>query len=90
MPLRDIYGLSLPGPPPDGQAPPEPQDAVGACAWSDDGLLAFSQNSNKPAGQVRCNVCLFHAREGSRAPALRSLWAEARRCFVGCPNPRSG
>eukprot|EP00290_Baffinella_frigidus_P055841 CAMPEP_0180376544 /NCGR_PEP_ID=MMETSP0989-20121125/23490_1 /TAXON_ID=697907 /ORGANISM="non described non described, Strain CCMP2293" /LENGTH=743 /DNA_ID=CAMNT_0022374803 /DNA_START=55 /DNA_END=2282 /DNA_ORIENTATION=- len=51
MPLRDVYGLNLPGPPPDGQPPPPPKEAVGACAWSGDGLLAFASNSSKPSGQ---------------------------------------
>lgn len=49
MPMREIYSLNLPGPPPDGPFM-DPKQVVSACCWSDDGLLAFAMNSNKPQG----------------------------------------
>uniref|UniRef100_A0A7S0EZF2 Mediator complex subunit 16 n=1 Tax=Hanusia phi TaxID=3032 RepID=A0A7S0EZF2_9CRYP len=49
MPMREVYSLNLPGPPPDSPIM-DPKMIVSACCWSDDGLLAFAMNSNKPQG----------------------------------------
>jgi hypothetical protein len=48
--MREIWSLNLLGAP-DG-AIEQPDMVVSACAWSDDGLLAFASSASRPAAQA--------------------------------------
>jgi hypothetical protein len=49
--MREIWSLNLLGAP-DGAAIEQPDMVVSACAWSDDGLLAYASSASRPAAQA--------------------------------------
>ena len=49
--MREVWTLNLAGAP-DGAASPPADSIVSACAWSDDGLLAFATSASRPVAQA--------------------------------------